>query len=849
MTKLCISGHRFFLILSLVFVINQSYVSAQTKSSAVTETLYYQNAPLRTVLKDLESKFSVTFNFVESLVSEVMVTAQFSNQDLPAILRSVLTPNSIHFTEIKPDEYILAKAGNNGKPYDISGRIISSNQQEPVPFVAVYIRELSLGTTADEKGRFAFQQIPEGKYDLQMSSVGYEPLVVKIQVPFNGEITFTMSESYVQLQAVEITPGSFELSTLSSNSFSLSREELLHRPNLARDLIKNLKSIPGIANDDISAKTRIRGGDWDETAIFYDNLEIYEPFHLEEVNGFASIFDIELIRNSKILTGGFSSRYTNKMSGIIEVNTSDYVSENATSLSIDLLGLGLQTQQRFNDKLSAIASFRRGYLDLFVRAEQNGIRPRYYDGNLKINHKLSPTNHLSYHVLFSRDNLDFSTDLAILKPEFYNSKRDNFYSWLNWKWIPSAKFSSQSTIGFQTLRKRSNFLFESSLTDDNRDNRFARIFSINNRNYYQPAANHSLEFGLEFKGFDTNYLFQEARIDQIRSSQDTVFTDFVDINLDFTGYTLAGYMQDLWQISDKVELNLGLRISGESYTGDIHLAPRMATSFNLGPSFNLKLAYGKYFQAENFQKLKSYENRTSLSDENMSSTHYVGTLRYEKKNMEWMLTGYYKDYEKLFNDYRFDFYNRATLVNIVDYQDFNTVSGTSKGVELFLRQTFKKGFMAVTYALARNQIANSLGEMADRDFDRRHAINLNLVFETNRNITLSSTWTYHSGNPYTESEVRVVSRNTPDELIYYNLGPKNGARLPAYHALDLKIEKSWQGRTTKTAYFNIVNLYNRKNIRNFHWAGEINDFGEVITSRQEVGLPTLFISPGFRWQF
>ena len=132
----------------------------------------------------------------------------------------------------------------------------------------------------------------------------------------------------------------------------LSSKEILLSPNFAKDISRTLKVIPGFANNDISAKPRIRGGDWDETATYIDNFEIYEPYHFEETDGLAGIFNTENAKEIKISTGGFPAKYTDKMSGIIEVKTPDYVTKNQINTSIDFLNAGVYGKLKINDKTS-----------------------------------------------------------------------------------------------------------------------------------------------------------------------------------------------------------------------------------------------------------------------------------------------------------------------------------------------------------------------------------------------------------------------------------------------------------------------------------------------------------------
>ena len=832
-------------VIVVCFCLSISVLQAQNTPES---SLVFEGSPLKEVLIELENKFSVKFSYIETLVEGKEITSRPGNNDINKVLDQILEEFDLSFKELKPGQYVIFQT-NDSRKFDVSGEIKDVSAGQPIPFATIFIRDSNTSTISDVNGKFLLPDVLAGSTTLEINSAGYEPVVVKIKVAGNESVAVRMQESLVHLQTVEISPDAYEFSSTPRLSFDLNREELLSPPNIARDLIRNMKLIPGVSNDDISAKTRIRGGDWDETGIFFDDLEIYEPFHLEEVNGFASIFDIDLVRRSKILTGGFSSRYTNKMSGIIEVNTSDYVSENSTLFSIDLLGGRFNTQQRITDKIDVLGSFRRGYLDLFVRSGENGIKPRYYDGYLKVNHRLNPKNHLSYHFLYSSDDLEFNTDLAISRPEFFDSQRRNFYVWTNWKWLFNDKFSNQTTVGFQQLKKDSRFQFESSLSEDNQDLRDSRIFSVNHRNYLETSSNNDLEFGLEFKAFDSQYVFSENRVDQLQSSADTVFTNFINVNTQLSGHTIGIYVQDTWMVSETFSINGGLRLSRESFTGKSNLAPRIAISQQLDPNLIFKLSYGIYFQPENFQKIRVYEGRNSLSTQVMKSIHYVGSFNYKKNGIELLLSGYYKDYPMLFDDYRFDFYNRATLVNIIDHQDFETNSGKSSGFEVFIRRQFEKGFLGLNYTYAISKISNQNGEETYRDFDRRHTVNFNTVIRLGRQFTFSTNWSYHSGNPYTESSVQEISNNIPNELAYFDLDKKNAQRLPSYHSLDIKFEKTWTGKTVKTAYLNIINTYNRANIRNYHWNGEVNTSGQTVINRVSVGLPEFFVSPGFKIQF
>jgi len=47
-------------------------------------------------------------------------------------------------------------------------------------------------------------------------------------------------------------------------------------------------------------KTRIRGGQWDETATYIDNFEIYEPYHFEEADALPAFLILTMQRHNNI---------------------------------------------------------------------------------------------------------------------------------------------------------------------------------------------------------------------------------------------------------------------------------------------------------------------------------------------------------------------------------------------------------------------------------------------------------------------------------------------------------------------------------------------------------------------
>ena len=95
-----------------------------------------------------------------------------------------------------------------------------------------------------------------------------------------------------------------------------------------------------------------------------------------------------------------------------------------------------------------------------------------------------------------------------------------------------------------------------------------------------------------------------------------------------------------------------------------------------------------------------------------------------------------------------------------------------------------------------------------------------------RDWHLSETWIYASGKPYSEPiGLETLERpggGTVDRVV---VGAKNGARLPAYHRLDVVLNRQFsvnRGRALGVFGLSLFNLYDGQNIwhKNSTWLRE-----------------------------
>ncbi|WP_295118398.1 carboxypeptidase-like regulatory domain-containing protein [uncultured Chitinophaga sp.] len=73
----------------------------------------------------------------------------------------------------------------------ITGKVISEKDGAALPFASVFLSQTTLGDRTTEQGSFSINKIPNGRYELIVSYLGYEALVVPVMLQ-DTSLTFTL---------------------------------------------------------------------------------------------------------------------------------------------------------------------------------------------------------------------------------------------------------------------------------------------------------------------------------------------------------------------------------------------------------------------------------------------------------------------------------------------------------------------------------------------------------------------------------------------------------------------------------------------------------------------------------
>ena len=139
----------------------------------------------------------------------------------------------------------------------------------------------------------------------------------------------------------------------------------------------------------------------------------------------------------------------------------------------------------------------------------------------------------------------------------------------------------------------------------------------------------------------------------------------------------------------------------------------------------------------------------------------------------------------------------------------NSGEGKAYGVEWLLRYKPDGRFFGwIAYTLSRSERRDSPSQpFYAFDYDQTHNLSVVASWRIDDRWRVGARFRFTSGDPYTPQGPGALDANSATYLPTPALQP-NGARLPAFHELDLRVDRTWRlGEARLTAYVDIENVY------------------------------------------
>lgn len=173
-----------------------------------------ESITLESALKYIEqnTKFTFTYN-KETLPLDKKVQPTGGETSLYEVLYNLAKYFELTFHRIS-NQIVIKKADGNEKKLvtdeennTIEGKVLDAKTNEPLAFVSVYLSGTSIGTITNEKGIYKIKYIPQDKYNLVASIVGYKAKIVDVEMAGDEKIKieFAIEPTFYKFNQIDVS--------------------------------------------------------------------------------------------------------------------------------------------------------------------------------------------------------------------------------------------------------------------------------------------------------------------------------------------------------------------------------------------------------------------------------------------------------------------------------------------------------------------------------------------------------------------------------------------------------------------------------------------------------------------
>ena len=782
----------------------------------------------------------------------------------------------------------------------INGFVRDDSNGEPLGYANVFIKETGIGAASSMDGYFVISNVSAGKYEIAVSIIGYEMITKEIEIITgkNLRLEFRLARTVIEGQTVDVFGEAQKMRQMIEPSrITLDLRTLETAPAFIEpDLFRTVQLLPGVQTlNDFSSALYVRGSTPDQNLIMLDGITVYNPYHL---GGIFSTFNTDAIKEADFHAGGFPARYGGRMGAILNVvnregNTEKFQGNANISIisSKALLEGPLPTFKGM--KGSWMLAGRRTYFDqffrLFVPKETFEFPYYFYDYQVKVNLDLNSDHRLTYSRFYGDDVLEFSFSDTYESYDIindYGQKDESSFSidwpWgnrtnsLTWRWLLSPQLVAKTFVANSRYRFHFDLGFsnEGTWTSGLETGSYKDEFSFD---FYDLLNDNTVELELSWHGLDNHQIMGGIQFKRVKydlgmefrySSLDTTLylkpLEMVD-----TTREVSIFLQDKWELTPRLSMQFGARISDYSLHKNMYIDPRFGLKYFLSQDLSLKISLGRFHQ---FLTIVNLEDESwqivdfwlGLPEDRPATwaDHTILGLEYLSGN-NWLFRSetYYKHFENLITLKQGELFQEdENQLQFTPFNEFYNTRAYAYGLELLAKKTAGKirGWIGYTYAETNRHIKKH--GWYQPKYDRTHTLNIVGDLELTRDVHFSTSLQASSGQPFTPPIGRYEQwvayhgaygtnwGNNPGFLVE----EKNSARLSPYFRLDVgfKQDATFFGWPYQR-FFQLVNATNHINPLTHQYRNKTNRLtGETLgLERAEVPMFPFFFTIGLRIEF
>lgn len=776
----------------------------------------------------LEAAKGLRFEPAEAGGKPIAVRIQYTYRfKLPPIVTPPPTTSSTAAQEAGPK--VMNFTGifrQRGTRKRISGIVVTAfqvNEGESAGFEAV----------TDQEGVFRFFNLAPGDWKVLAESEGYYPFrtTETIKAGQLTEVTYYIERGSYSPYEVVVEAKRVKKEV---NRRTLSTAEIVKVPGTLGDPVLVITNLPGVARPAPgSGQLIVRGSGPNNTGVFIDAVEVPQIYHF---GGLRSVIPAEVVKNIDFFPGNFSTFYGRKLGGVFDAKIKTLEPDQVHGvIDVSLLDAHLYLEVPLGDTAAVAISGRRSYVDVILNAaipDDSNVNliaaPRYYDYQVMANWRPDPAHTLRMFFFGSNDaiellfdnpaNLDSQLRSGNVEASTLFNRLSLFYDYR-----PSKTFSNraQISVGQDTFDTSAFDLFTFKLNFEN--------LQARNNARWVLSEKLALSAGVDMQFFLTDVdivappLPREGDAGQ---AQDITDVRVARLNNIF-GAEGGVYLEAEIGFVPRLLVVPGIRLDYFESVNSFGVDPRVVARYSINEQWLIKGGVGMVHQAP-----QPAETSEDFGNPDLGLTRVVQS----SVGVEYSPLKYLSFDATVFYNHLFDQVSRSNRINADGQPEVFDNGGVGRvyGLELFISHKFNNNFSGwLSYTLSRAERRDSgVDDFRLFSFDQTHILNLVASYTFPQNWEVGVRWRLVSGNPTTP----VIGSTFLSDLDRYAQlnGPVNSARLPMFHQLDLRIEKTWIFDWWKiSAYLSILNTYNRTNTENINYNFDFSESAPVS------GLPIL----------
>lgn len=694
--------------------------------------------------------------------------------------------------KIKLLAFLLCTAWSATAQSVISGRV-KDDKGLPVRGASISIDNTIDGGTTDSSGFFEFTTEEKGPQALLATEAGHLDFNMPLNIAGDiKDISISMKTAFNKLNEVVIAAGAFEASN-DKNKALLTTMDIVTTAGANADVVKAIQTLPGTQQQGTQTGLFVRGGDASEAAVIIDEMVVQNAF-FSGAPGVAtrSRFSPFQFKGVSFSSGGYSARYGQALSSVLELSTLDLPEKSTVNLGLNMAGVYASGSKLWKNSGGEISLSYNNLAPFYKLATANVTYSKVPEGlNASAKYAWKPNKDGLVKVMFNSsafratstvpdpDSAEQLLGFGIHSQTYYGNI--SYRQQLKDKWslyTAAAASYNQDDIDY-------NSSAQGAFKMTNKDQRLQ--YRLESK--YDISRYFNLMGGTELQHFFYKRLFN---------------TGGVAYTPEFTETSFALYAEGEWKPSKKLAIKPGLRFEHSELLKQDVIAPRLSAAVRAGTFGQFAVAGGMFFQnPDNLYLLYGYRPRLQ------QSVHYIANYQWNKSDRTLRTEVYYKEYSQLVRERVMSFNPNQFRNYLGGISIDNSGSGYAKGFELFWRDRKSVKnldyWLSYSYIDTRRLYSNYLAE-ATPTFISDHNLNLISKYYIEKWQTqINMTYSYASGRPY------------------YNMANPVflGDRTPDFHSLSFTANylthiKKW----FCVVYAGVDNVTNRHNIFGYRYSAD-----------------------------